>query len=135
MFQRNKLIIVSLGLVMAGLVFGVSAQAAPLVPCSGLNCTVNDLLKLLVNIYNFLLGLAAMVALFMIIFSGIRMFYFGFVEDSSSELEAAKLGLTRAITGLVIVAVAYLVVNTLVFVLTRKSLTELFNAFRIPGIF
>jgi hypothetical protein len=91
--------------------FFVHAQA-PLVPCSGLNCTVDHLFQLLVNVYNFLLGLAALVAMLFIVWGGLRMLYFSYLEDSAHELESAKLTVRRAIGGFVIIALAYLLVST-----------------------
>jgi len=66
------------------------------------------------------LGMAAIVTLLFLVYSGIRMLYFSFLEDSAGELSAAKLGITRAITGLVLVGISYLVVNTLIYVLTGE---------------
>lgn len=138
--KRNSLRFLTYVLIVLSVVLpvAVDAQLVPQcnpVPGNANSCTALHLLQLLVNIYNFLLGLAALVAMLFIVWSGIRMFYFGFVEDSSSELGEAKQGLTRAITGVVIVAIAYLVVNTLVILLTGGSLTVLFTKFGIPGIF
>ncbi len=91
--------------------FTANAQA-PLVPCTGLNCTVDHLFQLLVNVYNFLLSLAALVAMLFIIWGGLRMLYFSYLEDSAGELSDAKLTVRRAIGGFVIIALAYLLVNT-----------------------
>ncbi|MDZ4225381.1 MAG: hypothetical protein U1C49_00885 [Candidatus Andersenbacteria bacterium] len=77
-------------------------------------CGVEDIIQLLVNIYNTLLGLAGLVAILFIIFGGVRMFYWSFMENAPGELEAAKTTVTRAIVGLIIIAVAFLVVNTLI---------------------
>jgi uncharacterized membrane protein len=87
----------------------------PLVPCTGLGsnpCTVNHLFQLLIGVYNFLLGLAALVAMLFIIWGGLRMLYFSYLEDSAHELESAKYTIRRAIGGFVIIALAYLLVNT-----------------------
>lgn len=87
-------------------------------------CGVDDLLALPVNIYNYLLGLAALVAMLFIVWGGMRMFYFGYMEDSASELEAAKLTVRRAIGGFVIIATAYLLVATLLYLLGLDRGTE-----------
>ncbi len=123
---------------LIGLLLYAPLAQAGLVPCNGLNCTVNDLLKLLVNIYNYLLGLAGLVALFFIIVSGIKRMYFGFVEDSASHLEEAKKGFMHALTGLILIAIAYLVVNSIILILTGgvDSLPTFFNEYLgIKGIF
>jgi hypothetical protein len=111
MNRTNRLRLYAL-LFVVGLFLCAPFTQAALVPCKGLNCTVGDLVKLLVNIYNYLLGLAGLVALFFIILSGVKRMYFGFVEDSASHLEEAKKGLTQAVTGLILVATAYLILSS-----------------------
>lgn len=101
----------------------------PLVPCSGLKCRLSDLFQLLVNIYNFLLGMAAIVAVLMIIVAGVRMLVYYWSEQPKPELEAAKNTLRRAIFGLVIIVTAYLVVNTLLAVLGAGSIDTFFTDF------
>lgn len=90
---------------------------AQIIPCSGLDCKVDDLFEILVNIYNFLLGLAALVAMLFIVWGGTRMIYFSYMEDSASELSAAKLTVRRAVAGFVVIAMAYLLVSTALAVL------------------
>lgn len=80
-------------------------------------CDLNHLLQLFVNIYNVLLGLASFIAMLFIVWAGVRMFYWSTFEDSEGELGSAKKTLTRAITGLVIIAIAWLIVNTTIVVL------------------
>lgn len=84
----------------------------------GDSCGVGDIIGMLVSIYNTLLGFSALVAMIMIVFGGLRMFYWNFMEQKESELEAAKNTVTRAIFGLIIVAAAYVVVNTLIYLLS-----------------
>lgn len=109
------------------LLFALPAHAKAIVPCSGLNCTFSDFFQLFVNIYNFLLGLAAVVAVLLIIFSGVRMLLYYWSEQPEPELEAAKNTLRRAIFGLVIIVTAYLVVNTLLAVLGAGDITTFFG--------
>lgn len=97
---------------------------AQILPCSPLHpnpratnvsgCTFADLFTILVNIYNFLLGLAAIVFMAMIVISGIRMLVFYLSENPAGDLKDAKYTLTRAITGFVIIVAAYLIVRTMV---------------------
>ncbi len=77
-------------------------------------CTFKDLFKMLVDIYNFLLGLAAIVFMGMIVYAGIRMLTFYISETPDADLKNAKYTLTRAITGFVIIVGAYLIVRTVV---------------------
>lgn len=104
------------------LVFGVSIFVMSAIPqiahqaiveCEGLSCTLADLLAIPVNIFNFLLEGAALVLLAMIIWAGIRMSMYWFGEQPEQELTAAKVTLTRAIVGFVIVATAILIINIL----------------------
>ncbi|MBI1833663.1 MAG: hypothetical protein HYR90_02450 [Candidatus Andersenbacteria bacterium] len=96
------------------------AYAAIIPPCDpvpgkGNSCGVNDLFQLLVNIYDYLLGLAAIVAVLMIVWAGFRILIFYWSEQPESDLEAAKNTIRRAIFGLIIILTAYLVVATVVF--------------------
>lgn len=97
-----------------------SAAAGGIVPCTGLDCTVEKLLELLVNIYNALLGFAALVAMGFIIWGGVQMLLYSFSEQPTSQLESAKLTLRRAIFGFMLVIGAYLIVQTVLFVLGFK---------------
>lgn len=97
---------------------------AALVPCAGTPddpCEVADFIGMLVSIYNWLLGFSALVAMIMIVYGGLKMFYWNFMEAKEQELEAAKLTVTRAIFGLIIVAAAYVVVNTVIALLSGNS--------------
>src|SRR3989338_11504894 len=73
-------------------------------------CKLEDLFKLLVGIYNFLLGMAGIVAFGFLIYGGIRMFLYSVDEEN---LAAGKKTVVEALIGLAIVALAYLLVNTL----------------------
>jgi hypothetical protein len=87
------------------------------VPGSDKSCGVDDIFQLLVNVYNFLLGMAAIVAMIAIIISGVLMLTYHYFENPDQVLQGAKLTLTRAVFGLAIVIMAYLIVNTLLLAL------------------
>ncbi|MEX2054772.1 MAG: hypothetical protein WD972_01195 [Candidatus Andersenbacteria bacterium] len=109
----------------------LSAHAA-LINCGygGLpECEIKDLLQLLVGVYNMLLGLGALVAMLMIIYGGVRMFIFHYFEDAPGELKNAKFTVTRAITGLIIVLAAYLIVNTLIALLGGGDINRFLRPF------
>ncbi len=89
---------------------------AQLIPCNGIDCKVDDLTTLAVNIYNFLLGLAAVVAILIIVLSGVGMLTYHWFENPDQVLQGAKYTLTRAVAGFIIIAMAYLIVNTLLVV-------------------
>ncbi len=93
------------------------AQSNGIVPCgpeaargNNADCQLEDLFKLLVGIYNFLLGMAGLVAFAFLIYGGVRMFLYSVDEES---LAAGKKTVVEALIGLAIVATAYLLVNTL----------------------
>lgn len=107
---------------------------AALVTCQPVNsqgeyvgCAFSQLVDTLVTIYNYLLGLAGLVALLYIIFGAIRMFYWTFMEAKEAELSAAKTTVSRAIVGLVIIAMAYLIVNTLIIWLGGGSISSIIS--------
>lgn len=83
------------------------------VPAIANQCTVNKLLEVPVNIFNFLLDGAAIVLLLIIVWAGVRMAFYWFNEQPEQELMAAKLTLTRGIFGFTVVALAILIVNIL----------------------
>ncbi len=125
--------------ILAGLIFVPAvtfAQAPPQllpdcdpIPGRTASCGFEHLIKLAINIYDWLLYFAAFVALLMIVWSGVRMLWFSYFENSEAELGDAKKTFTRAITGLVIIVAAYLIVNTLVLFLTgnTKGLNDFLN--------
>lgn len=121
----------ALAFLLMGLAFCVPAIShAAIVPaCNPLpgqpnSCGVKHIFELVVNIYNFLLGAAALVAMLFVVVGGIRMF---FLAASESELENAKHTVKYAIVGFVMIACAYLIVNTLIFVLGGGGLQQLFQ--------
>lgn len=91
-------------------------QQAPANPAGGgarETCGIKHIFQTLVNIYNFLLGMAAIVAMLFLIWGGIKMLIYQFDEQPEQFLNDAKLTVSRAVTGLVIVIIAYLIVFTL----------------------
>ena len=82
-----------------------------------LGCGLSDLLEIPVKIYNWLLGLAALVALAFLLIGAGRMTYWGYMEDSSAQLEAAKYTVRRTLAGFAIILLAYVIVNTLIILL------------------
>ena len=70
--------------------------------------TLSCLPALFVNIINALLGLAGAVALFMVIYSGIKLTTSG---GEAKQIEGARHTLTYAILGLVIVLTSFIVIN------------------------
>lgn len=115
MTQFSKILVLVTCLLLLG---PGAAQAAGLLPdCNPLpgqgdSCGVTHLFELAVNIYNFALGLAALVAFLFIILGGVRMLvaYYG---EGEQNVSAAKATLRNGIVGFVIVLAAFLIVQTL----------------------
>lgn len=84
-----------------------------IVPCRGLDCKFSDLGVLLVGIFDWLLGLAGLVAMLFLIWGGIQMLKGWIEEEPEGAFKEGMLTVRRAIWGLVLVAGAYLIVNTL----------------------
>ena len=108
-----------------------------LVPCNPLKgdlCEFKHLGLLLVRIFDWLLGLAALVAMLFIVWGGIQMLKGWLEEEPEGAFKAGLQTVRRAIWGLILVAAAFLIVNTLLLdVLKTEGLNELFLVpFREP---
>lgn len=93
-----------------------------LVPCNplaGKPCEFKHLGELLVGIFDWLIGLAALVAVLMIVWGGFRMLEGWFEENPEGAWKDGVLTIRRALWGLVLVAGAFLVVDTLLRVLFK----------------
>ncbi len=108
-------------LTVYGLSWPLRARADGLVPCTGLDCTFESIMELFANIFNWLIGLAGLVAMGFIVWAAARMLYWSFLEDAEAELVSAKRTLTRAIVGFVIVAAAWVIVNTVITIVSGGS--------------
>lgn len=88
------------------------SQRRTLVPCGvgdAPPCTLQELVKLGVNIFNYLLALGGVVALLAVIVAGIRYILAVFQEG---DIDAAKAALRNAIIGLVVLLLAVVIVRT-----------------------
>lgn len=107
-------------------------QQVPFVTCQGLACTLDDLLEVPVRVFNFLLGMAAVVLLAVIIWAGLRMMLFHASEMPEAELTNAKLTLQRGIFGFVVIAFSYLLVNLVLYLLglySGSAVADILNKF------
>lgn len=126
--ENNKLkfkniLIFALSVFILIFAFYIPVADAQLVPCGSAGkpaCTLDHFWQLLVNIYNFLLGGMALVAMLMLVITGIQMMTYwlsgGVIETgktSPASLAAAKGRLSNIIGGIILIACAYLIVNTL----------------------
>ena len=122
--KKALLLLVGLASLLA---LALPAEAA-LVPCKGLDCEFEDFLRLFVRIFNLLMGLAAIVAALVIVWAGARLASWSLLEQPESELAQAKDTFRRALFGFAVVALAYLLVNTLVVVLGGRGINAVLDA-------
>lgn len=133
----SSFLILAMGVWAIPTVVSAQAQRSGLVPCgpeggaSGSgpganvsNCTIQDLFGLLVNIYNYLLGLAGLVAFGFLIYGGIQMFFYSVDEE---KLASGKKTVIEALIGIAIVLLAYIIVNTLLVALGVSDPQQYFN--------
>lgn len=84
------------------------------VPCGNTvndPCNIGHLFRAFIAIINYLISMAGFVAVLFIIFSGVQMVY---ANGQESIISAAKSRLSGAIIGLVLVAISFIAINTLV---------------------
>ena len=82
------------------------------------HCTICDGGIVTINVIKFLLTLAIIVAVLMTLYGGIRLMISG---GSSSQLSTAKSVIVDALVGLLIVSLAWVMVNTIFKVLTTRT--------------
>ncbi|HSX24826.1 MAG TPA: pilin [Candidatus Andersenbacteria bacterium] len=104
---------------------------AQLVKCGPTNqgynlepCTIDDFFGLFVTIFNWLLGMSAIVAFIFLIYGGIRMFLYSVDEE---HLAAGKKTVIEAVIGLAIILLAYVLVNTLMVAIGVKNPSDYFS--------
>ena len=78
-------------------------------------CTMDHLVQMGVNIVDTLLALGILVTVLFIIIGGFRMII---SAGSPERIQQARANITSAITGLVIILIAWVVINTAITVLT-----------------
>lgn len=81
-------------------------------------CELKDLFDLLVGIYNFLLGMAGVVAFGFLIWGGVQMLLYSVDEE---HLAQGKKTVIQALIGISIILLAYVIVNTLLLALGVKD--------------
>lgn len=111
------------------------AQTGGLIKCGpagqqGKDCTIDDFFTLFVNIFNYLLGMGAIVAFLFLIYGGIKMFLYSVDEEN---LAAGKKTVIEALIGLAIILLAYVLINTLLTVLGVSKPADYFNGNAVSG--
>lgn len=98
-----------------GGVGGVRPPGFSIVPCgvgSAETCTVQDLKKLGVNIFNFLLAMGGAAALLALVVAGMK-YITGVLQGADeSSIKNAKQNLTYAVVGLLVLLMAFVIVRT-----------------------
>lgn len=77
-----------------------------------------DLVQVVMNITNYILGVVSMIAVLMIIYSGLMYLTSGGNEDA---VASARRTFSNAIIGIIIVGLAYAIATTVVFVITSEG--------------
>lgn len=137
MLRRRIIATIVVGCLLA-VVLPLPVFAVGFLPCNPLAgdpCMVQDLIILAVNIYNWLLGMAALVAVLTIIVAGLGMLTHSFFEQPEQVLTSSKHGLTRGITGFVIIACAYLIINIMLTALGVDTSTFVGGLLQTYGLF
>jgi len=94
---------------------------AAIVTCSGPDCNWVSLVSLAQNVLSFIVSLAVVAAAIMFAYAGWLFFSSG---ANASNLEQGKKIFTSVVVGLIIILVAWLVVDTLLAQLTGKGLLK-----------
>jgi hypothetical protein len=97
---------------------GGSGSGSKLVPCDGADCTLAMLKQMGANIYNYLAGFGAILAVGAIVLAG-----FSYIKSGGdpSAMKEAKQKIVYAITGLIILGASVLIVNTVLKVFEPKT--------------
>lgn len=106
------------GLILGILLVATTASAAGLVPCGDSaadECTLSDLIGLGQNIINFLIYIGVFIGVLMIAWAGATLLL---SQGNESAMEKAKSRIWNVVIGFVIILLAYLIINTILFVLT-----------------
>ena len=88
--------------------------SAQLVSCGNngqADCTFKDLVELIILVINYLISLAAIVAIFLILVSGFKLVTAAGVPE---RISSAKDGLRNAIIGFVMIITAFVIINLIV---------------------
>lgn len=118
--MKNVLLFCMLGIVSA--LPAVALAAGGIVPCDGAdNCDFNALISLAQNIINFLVMISVYIATGMFAYAGFL--YFTAMGDTGKIGKAHKIFGTVAL-GLVVILVGWLIVDTILKVLTNKGIDD-----------
>jgi hypothetical protein len=89
------------------------------------DCSLNDFIRLLVNIFDFILGITGSLALLVFVYGGILFLFSG---GNSDQIEKGKKALTGAVIGLAIIFASYVIVHFTAEALGVKGAEGIFNS-------
>jgi Trk-type K+ transport system membrane component len=92
-----------------------AAAAGGLVPCDGPDCDLSDLIRMGNNIIKFLVYIGVFIGVVMIAWGGVNLVL---SQGNENAMEKAKSRIWNVVIGLLIVLLSYLIVNTVLTVLT-----------------
>lgn len=114
----NKYLLVSIGIY---LVSAPLARAAGLVPCEGTDCKFCHLFQLAEKIINFLVEISFAIAIIWIIWGGLKIIFAG---ANPGLAASGRKTILQAIIGLVILLCSWLIIDTILWVLTGSTSIE-----------
>lgn len=107
------------------------AQQEGLVPCRGIDCVENDLLKLGINIIQFMIDIALILGVLFFLIGGFLLLISG---GSPNRIEQGKKAITGAIIGLVIVLTSVVVINTILIFLVDPKVCKVDSKAKVISI-
>jgi hypothetical protein len=125
--MKSKLKILGTLIIVVLLLADITYAAGGLVRCGnpGMTaCTIPDLFRVIINIINYLLGLAGFVAMIFIVWSGWNMVS---AAGNEEKITHAKESLSNSIIGLFLVLIMYVLLNGIIVILSGYTLTEALN--------
>ena len=116
--KRKIIIVATVSLLFIILLPFVQAQAAGLVGCTD-NCSLWDLVLVVVRLINFLLAISGLVAMIFIVWGG-----WGMITAAGNEekITTGKATLSNAVIGFFLILVAWVLIDAIVNILAGGSL-------------
>lgn len=100
-----------------------TGEILPPCTCTG-NCQLTDFIQLFVNLYAFGVHLAAPLAVFFIIVGSVILVT---ASGYSQRIEMGKTIISQAVTGLIIVLISWVIIDTAIFLITGNSDRSVFG--------
>ena len=112
------------GLIAVSYFFALPVYAAGLVPCGGNGeheCRLNDLIGMANGIVAYLLYIGVFIGVVMISYAGFTLVV---SQGNENAMEKAKSRVWNVVIGFVIILLAYLIIDTILYVLTGAGLSK-----------